>query len=102
MKIRFRYNGLFVLSCVAFVLLFIQQTQIHQLNDELSKYAKFNDVRKRSVYMNYQAGEIKMIALDAHALAEAAYDMAYEKMSRDQWMIGKTTEQIDSIRLHSR
>ena len=37
--------------------------------------------------------------MDAHAIAEAAYDMAYEKRSRDEWMVGLTSDEIDSIRL---
>ena len=65
----------------------------------MSQYAKRDDIRLRSQYVNHNVAEIDMRARDAHALAEAAYDMAYEKVSRDKWMEGLTTEEIDSIRL---
>jgi hypothetical protein len=100
MKIRFRYNGLFILSCALFLLLTIQQTQIHNLRRDMENYAKVKDIKSRSQYVNFNVNEIAMHAMDAHALAEAAYDMAYDKMSRDQWMVGLTTEQVDSIRLN--
>jgi len=100
MKIRFRYNGLFVMSCALFAMMLVQQKQIDRLKADLSKYAKIKDIKTRSEFVNYNVSEIAMHAMDAHNLAKAAYDMAYEKRSMDEWMVGLTIEEIDSIRLN--
>lgn len=65
----------------------------------LNEYAKVNDIKARSQYVNHNVQQLEMLVRDAHSLAESAYDMAHKKMSRDQWMEGLTTEEVDSIRL---
>ena len=100
-KIRFRYNALFMLSCVLGTVVFIQHTQIQKLTKTLSDYAKVKDIRARSQYVNHNVTEIDIRSRDALSLARAAYDMASEKMSKDEWMVGLTTEEVDSIRLNN-
>jgi len=98
-RFRFRYNALFLWCSILGAVIFIQHTQIQTMKNTLSKYAKVNDVKARSEFMNFQMSKIEIHALDAHAIAESAYDMAYERMSRDEWIVGLSTEEIDSIRL---
>ena len=98
-KFRFRYNGLLALCIVLSVFIVIQHRQIQKVEKILSDYAKTEDVRLRSQYVNHNITEIDIRSRDAMSMAKSAYDMAYKQMSRDEWMIGLTTEQVDSIRL---
>lgn len=99
MKIRFRYNGLFILNIVCLIWIFILNGHIIHLSTQLKNYTKHEFVDD---FVSYSNAEFNRIHNRLHALqsiANSAYDIAYDN-TKDDWIIGLTTEQIDSIRVN--
>lgn len=107
MKIRFRYryNGLFILCIIFAVVISFQQQQISSLNTTLKtiqdSIPSVQDWREHSAFMNRRCDLLSVEIQDVKATAHSAYDVAYgatgKGINNDDWMIGKTTEEISRI-----
>lgn len=102
MKIRFRYNALFILSCILFIIVFIQHIQVNNLKGTLKDYPKWETMKQRAKYVNHRLGELDYtfsdLQIDSKILNDYVYNIINKK-GKDEWMIGLTTEEIDSIRI---
>ena len=72
--------------------------KVDNLQKQLNNLTTVEDSKKQSQYFNYNVSQLEMMVRDAHSLAISAYDKADEFSGRYDWIVGLTTEEIDSIR----
>jgi len=105
MRFRYRYNGLFILCIIFAVVISYQQQQLFSLKTTLKtiqdSIPSVQDWREHSEFMNRRCDLLSVRITDIEATASIAYDIAHgaigKDINNDDWMIGKTTEEISRI-----
>jgi len=109
-RFRFRYNGLLLICIVFAVIISTQQQQISSLQIKIKtiqdSIPSVRDWREHSRFMNRRCDLIEHRIEDVYSEASSAYNIAYSCInngkSQDDWMIGKTTEEISRILIEKR
>jgi len=74
------------------------QKELKEIRKELNTMPTTQMILERAQYVNFVIEELEYKYNDLYAVATAAHDMITQ-YSEDEWMIGLTSDEIDSILL---
>ena len=107
MRIRFRYNGLLALCIVLGCFTYMQHRHIKRIETIFSEYALIKNVKQRAWYVNRRMDELERLIITTNQTATTA-EIISNHLYRENaggpndWMIGLTTEQVDSVLIERR